>query len=305
MSYNAYVNNKKQKQEFKNMPKLKMKFEKDDHRIDVNTYASALSALSIIATEVNYETHKDSDIQLNVVAQEEGSFESVIEFVCLAGPIITELGKPIIDVLRIIIELYKLKQISHEADFTKTQSVDADQSQIIMQNGNNGPIVNNVTLNIFNNNQTVQDAVSSTFKRLDRDDAVSGFKMSADEEEVFFSKGEFGKMSEKMTIEPEPQEEETKSVTLIVVKPVLKKSSNKWSFFMSGSEINADIKDEAFLNDVESGKYSFTAGDRLMVELLIKNEYSQQYKIYLPKHYSIIKVKSHMTAEDAVQMEML
>lgn len=42
-----------------------------------------------------------------------------------------------------------------------------------------------------------------------------------------------------------------------------------------------------------------------MVELLIQKEYSEQYLMYIPKKYSILKVKSHITGDEAIQMDML
>lgn len=54
-----------------------------------------------------------------------------------------------------------------------------------------------------------------------------------------------------------------------------------------------------------NGECSFTSGDRLMVQLLIKKEYNQQYRMYMPRGYSILKVKSHITGDEAVQMDML
>ncbi len=286
------------------MPNLVMKFNKDDHQIDVDTYISVLGSLSIIAKEVNYEKNNNSDIQLNIVAQKEGSFESVIEFACIAAPLLIQSLPTIVDIVNTVIELYKIKQVSNNIDPTKTQYMEDNRVQFFNNSGQGILTVNNNTYNIYNNNQTVQDAMASSFNKINKDKTVTGFKMSSDEEEVNFDKDEFTAMSKKITIEPQDSEEQTKAATLVVVKPILEKNHGKWSFYLNGALINADIKDNLFLDEVENGERSFRAGDRLMVELQIKSDYNDIYKIYIPKSYTILRVKSHLTATEAVRLDM-
>ena len=279
------------------MPNLVMKFNKDDHQIDVDTYISVLGSLSIIAKEVNYEKNNNSDIQLNIVAQKEGSFESVIEFACIAAPLLIQSLPTIVDIVNTVIELYKIKQVSNNIDPTKTQYMEDNRVQFFNNSGQGILTVNNNTYNIYNNNQTVQDAMASSFNKINKDKTVTGFKMSSDEEEVTA-------MSKKITSEPQDSEEQTKAATLVVVKPILEKNHGKWSFYLNGALINADIKDNLFLDEVENGERSFRAGDRLMVELQIKSDYNDIYKIYIPKSYTILRVKSHLTATEAVRLDM-
>lgn len=286
------------------MPNLVMKFNKDDHQIDVDTYISVLGSLSIIAKEVNYEKNNNSDIQLNIVAQKEGSFESVIEFACIAAPLLIQSLPTIVDIVNTVIELYKIKQVSNNIDPTKTQYMEDNRVQFFNNSEQGILTVNNNTYNIYNNNQTVQDAMASSFNKINKDKTVTGFKMSSDEEEVNFDKDEFTAMSKKITIEPQDSEEQTKAATLVVVKPILEKNHGKWSFYLNGALINADIKDNLFLDEVENGERSFRAGDRLMVELQIKSDYNDIYKIYIPKSYTILRVKSHLTATEAVRLDM-
>jgi len=287
------------------MPNLVMKFNKDDHQIDVDTYISVLGSLSIIAKEDNYDKNNTSDIQLNIVAQKEGSFESVIEFACIAAPLLVQSLPIIVDIVNTVIELYKIKRVSNKIDPTKTQYMEDNRVQFFNNSGQGILIVNNNTYNIYNNNQTVQDAMASSFNKINKDETITGFKMSSDEEEVNFNKDEFTAMSKKITIEPQDSEEQTKAATLVVVKPILKKSHDKWSFYLNGVPINADIRDGSFLDEVENGERSFRAGDRLMVELQIKSDYNDIYKIYIPKSYTILKVKNHLTATEVVQLDML
>jgi len=286
------------------MPTLVMKFNKDDHQIDVDTYVSVLGALSIIAKEVNYRKNSNSDIQLNIVAHKEGSFDSVIEFVCVTAPLLIQYTPMVIDIINTIIELYKIKRLSDQIDPTKTQSIEDNKVQLFNNNGEGILVVNNVTNNIYNNNQSVHDAMASSFSKINEDETITGFRMSSKDEDVNFDRSEFSAMAKKVTIEPQEAEDQVKAATLVIVKPILEKSHNKWTFYLSGNSINADIKDETFLNEVEKGERSFRSGDRLMVELQIRSEYNDVYKVFIPKSYTILKVKNHLTADEAVQMNM-
>ncbi len=59
-------------------------------------------------------------------------------------------------------------------------------------------------------------------------------------------------------------------------------------------KIQADIQDSDFLDAVASGKCSFTAGDRLMVEPCIQNKYDEQFRMYIPKEVILyLKSKSY------------
>ena len=101
------------------MPNITVKFKKGGHDIDVDTYIGTLRSLSVIAKEVNYKNNNRSDIQLNIVAQKEGSFEAVIEFVSTAGPIAVQAAPEILSIINTIIELYKIKKTLRDTDMPK------------------------------------------------------------------------------------------------------------------------------------------------------------------------------------------
>lgn len=286
------------------MPSITVDFKKSSHDIDVDTYIATLRSLSIIAKEVNYKINNRSDIQLNLVAQKEGSFEAVIEFMCTASPIAIQTAQEILSTINTIIELYKIKKTLR----------DTSDAKVIQQEGNKVQVINNFgtmyvdqsTYNIYTENQTVQDALASTVSKVSKDDSVDGLVFSSSSDDsVEIDRSEFEPLSRKMTVQSKDAEDEVVPATLVIVKPVLDKSNNKWTFFKGTEKIQADIQDSDFLDTVVSRKCSFTAGDRLMVELRVCNKYDEQLRIYIPKKYSVIKVKNHITGDEAVQMDML
>lgn len=286
------------------MPSITVDFKKSSHDIDVDTYIATLRSLSIIAKEVNYKINNRSDIQLKVVAQKEGSFEAVIEFICTAGPIAIQAAPEILSTINTIIELYKIKKTLRDTSDAKVIQQEDNKVQVINNYG--AMTVNQPTYNIYIENQTVQDALAGTFSKTSKDDSVDGLVFnSSSSNSVEIDRSEFEPLSRKMTVQSKEVEDEITSATLVVVKPVLDSSNNKWTFFRGTEKIQADIQDEDFLDAVANGKCSFTAGDRLMVELRIQNRYDEQFRMYIPKKYSVIKVKDHITGDEAVQMGML
>lgn len=286
---------------------LKLDFKKPSHEIDIETYIATLRSLSVIAKEVNYKVHQSSDVQLRVVAQKEGSFESIIEFLQVGAPIVIAHLPSIVDTINIVIELYKLKKII--GDISNAQTEDVGDDRVKVSNSNmamdNSVIVNNTTYNIYSNNQTVQDAMAGTFKKATEDESLEAIELSSSDMEVDFSRESFKDLSKKIAIEYEPLENEVKPVTLVVVKPILEKSKNKWTFIKDGYTIQADIDDQDFLDDVVNRVHSFAAGDRLMVELLTRNEYNKQLLINMPKSYTVLKVKNYVSGDEATQMKMI
>jgi hypothetical protein len=300
--YNQNINIIKTKKG--NMPSITVDFKKSSHDIDVDTYIATLRSLSIIAKEVNYKINNRTDIQLNIVAQKEGSFEAVVEFICTAGPIAIQTTQEILSTINTIIELYKIKKTLRDTSDAKVVQQEDNKVQVINNFGS--MIVNQPTYVIYNENQTVQDALASTFSKTSKDDSVDGLVFnSSSNDSVEVDRSEFEPLSRKMTVQSKDAEDEVVPATLVVVKPVLDKSNNKWTFFKGTEKIQADIQDSDFLDAVANGKCSFTAGDRLMVELRIQNRYDEQFRMYIPKKYSVLKVKDHITGDEAVQMDML
>ena len=302
MCYNQNINIIKTKKG--NMPSITVDFKKSSHDIDVDTYIATLRSLSIIAKEVNYKINNRSDIQLNLVAQKEGSFEAVIEFMCTAGPIAIQTAQEILSTINTIIELYKIKKTLRDTSDAKVIQKEGNKVQVINNFGT--MYVDQSTYNIYTENQTVQDALASTVSKVSKDDSVDGLVFSSSSDDsVEIDRSEFEPLSRKMTVQSKDAEDEVVPATLVIVKPVLDKSNNKWTFFKGTEKIQADIQDSDFLDTVVSRKCSFTAGDRLMVELRVCNKYDEQLRIYIPKKYSVIKVKNHITGDEAVQMDML
>lgn len=296
-------NNKNKKET--NMSSLTIKLNKADHQVDVDTYINTLRSLSVIAKEVNYKINGSANLSINVVAEKPGSFECVVEFVNTYGPLIATIAPEIINITQVLIELYKLKKKASEIDFSKTQAIDDHSVQLCNNVGNGVMVVNNNTYNIFTGNQSVQDALSGTFSKIEKDQSVEGISFKDNEgDEVAFKREQFSSLAKKTTIQSQDSEYDVKPATLVVIKPVLDESQNKWTFLMNGFQIQADIKDLEFLAGVVNGEYRFGTGDRLMVELLIESEFHKKYKTFVPKKYSIVKVKSHITADEAEQMNL-
>jgi len=287
------------------MSNLKMSFKKSDHNVGVDTYIGALRSLSIVASEINDQTNKTGKLKMNVVAERPGSFESIVEFALTAGPIMVQVAPSMLELISIAIELYKMKRHASEIDRSKTVKIDDDHVQLNNNNGGGIMVVQNITYKMFNENQTVQDALAGTFTKMSDDETVEGFTLESDKDSVTVGREEFTEMSRKIRIEPKDQSSETVSATLIIIKPILEKSDNKWTFLYGDVPINARIADEEFLDDVVNAKHSFTTGDRLIVEMQIEKEYDERLRHHMPKSHTVLRVKDHLTADEAEQISLL
>ena len=69
-----------QNMETQNKHDFKIKFEKTEHAINVDTYIQSLSALSVLLKEVNYQVdNSNPEVTINVVAEESGSFDVLLQ----------------------------------------------------------------------------------------------------------------------------------------------------------------------------------------------------------------------------------
>ena len=84
-----------------------------------------------------------------------------------------------------------------------------------------------------------------------------------------------------------------------VVKPSFNRKL-KWNVLYQGIPISVNVKDERFLDRVQSGE-KFARGDVLVVALRIEQVLDKQLRTYVNKKYEIVEVKQHIPFEPDLQ----
>lgn len=285
---------------------VKIKFDGQTHQVNAQVFISTLINFSEVVKEINRELGSHKSIEIKIVATAEGSFDAHLvlqavdgvqqlftrDNVNLLSSIVTVIGG--IYGLRKWLSTRTVKEVAAQGD--SVQITDMDGSNII---------VNGDVYNIYNNNQTVNDAVSNSFASLQDDPSITALEIS-DESDVLFraEQNEFNELATKIVIEDENTKKITTAASLTINKVVFEGPSRKWEFIYMGNRIAANISDEDFYKQIDEGE-SFAKGDQLQVNLEITQAYDESLKAYLNKSYTVVKVIKHIPRDTPEQLDMI
>jgi hypothetical protein len=282
---------------------FRIKFEKDQHSINAETYVQSLISLSTIIREVNYQSGNAPAVAVNVLAQDAGSFDVALELVEVIRnnhSLIVNGVAVLSGIVTTVVGVIQLKQHFSKADDTKTE-INGDQVNIKDTNGDVIFQTNNITYNLYKNNQAVNDAVSSQFQAVANDEEMEAVTITAGDSVVRLEKEDFETLAEKRIIEVEDTEEVTVPAQLTISKLVLDNSERKWEFVYQGTKVSAKIDDDSFWKKVFAGEVSFANGDILVGDLKIIREYDSVLGAYLNKDYSVLNVRQHLPRTNRTQ----
>jgi len=282
---------------------FRIKFEKERPSINADTYVQSLVSLSTIIREVNYQIGTGPAVAVNVLAQEPGSFDVALELI----EVIKDNHELIIGgvsglatIVGTVVGIIQLKKSSKTADYSKTE-INGDQVNIKDTNGDVIFQTNNITYNLYRNNQAVNDAVSNQFQAVNKDEEMEAVTITAGNNNVTFAKDDFDILSEKIIIEVEDKEEVVVPAQLTISKVVLDNADRKWEFVYQGTKVAARIADEAFWGKILAGEISFANGDVLVGDLIIIREYDTTLGAYLNKDYKVSNVRQHLPRTNRTQ----
>ena len=284
---------------------FKIKFEKNQHSINADTYVQSLISLSTIIREVNYQK-QGAPVEMNVVAEEAGSFEVALELVEVMKenwPLISGGSIFLAGVVSVAVDILDLKKHLAKADETKTE-IHGDQVNIKDSNGDVVFQTNNVTYNLYMNNQAINDAVSNQFKAVADDEEMDAVTVVANDRTVTFSRDDFQNMSKKRIVAVDDKEEIIVPAQLTISKLVLDNQDRKWEFVYQGRKIHAKVVDEQFWNKIFSGQIRFANGDVLIADLRIVRDYDQTLGAYLDSDYYVQDIRQHLPRSNHDQLSL-
>lgn len=286
--------------EIENKYNFRIKFEKEEHSLNTDTYVQSLLSLSTIIREINYQIGTGPAVAVNVLTQEPGSFDVGLELfinehsnvIAAAGTLSTIVGTTI--------ALIQLKLAISKTDNAQVD-VEGDKVRIKDAEGNVVFETNKFTYEIYDKNQAVNDAVSTQFQAVNKDEEVQAIKISDEGSYAVIQKEDFEKLAERRIIEVKDTEEDTVPASLKISKLVLDNPDRKWEFVWQGSKIAAKIADESFWAKIIAGEIRFANGDVLIADLNIFREYDHTLDVYLNKDYQVTNIRQHLPRANSSQ----
>ncbi len=279
-----------------NKYQFSVKYQKEQHSINAETYVQSLISLTTILREINYQIGDNEGVGVNVLAQEPGSFDVTLEIIKLVNQN-TSLIKVGVEVLAglvtITLGVIELKKYFAKADNTKTV-IEGDQVNIKDSNGDIIFQTNKSTYNIFMYNQAVNDAVSDQFESVSKDLEMEAISISTDHKTITVEREDFALLSQKRVVEVGETDTVEVAAQVTISKLVLDNPDRKWEFVYNGSKVSGKIVDKNFWEKIINGDVSFSNGDVLVGDLIIEREYDTSLGVYLNKDYSLSNIRQHL-----------
>ncbi len=273
---------------------VKVKFDGQDHQVDIDTFTQVLLNYSTVIQAAASEAGTQGNIKVAICAIESGSLDVLVSIASsgLGGlfDFIVDNKETIGTVVALAGGLYQFKKdLAGKGKIVETEEVGGDQIVAVTEKGD--VTVNKPVYNIYVNHPEATDAIDSTFSRLEEFPEIEGLEFSVKGRTEFRAEhDEFSAIAESYNHEPDNVSHIIEdNAVLTVIKPFLGPSrTRKWEFYYKGGKISAVIVDEAFLGRI--AEYSFTVGTKMIVDLDIERIYRADIDVDLNKSYKIIAV---------------
>jgi len=257
------------------------------HSVDAYTFANALIAIADTARSVNAVLYPGEDIEIILDGTEPGSFRARLRRIQKGAPGFFSRGAETL--FWTAVGLVFLDPLLSPPPRV---SISVNTQEVVIEDGDKTIIVPRYTYDAMANlrkSPDVQANVASAFKAMEGDSSLRDFGLAPDTTPkaappVFtIPQEDFSGAVTRLAIPPEiiektrPREEKAR---VLILKAWLNHSSKKWSFEWNGVPISAPVKDDAFLNTLDSGENRLGAGDALDVVLTFKQNFVESLGVY-------------------------
>lgn len=288
--------------------RFKVQYDGELQEINALTFINSMRNITDIIEEINNEinntTPSDKHLEIRIKAVEKGSFIVDMELLHTTGAILLGLvaNDHIPTILNILTQLFNLRKILKSDKIENPKLINNYTSEVTTKDGNT-VIVNNGTINLYNNNTRVNKSISDNFKALEADENISGFKLiGEDRKELFETKREeFPDLTKSYYEEDKKNRIKEEVARLNIIKAAF--DGSLWKFIYLGTKISAKITDDKFLNRINNNE-KFSKGDVLDVDLKIQQIYDSNFKTYVNKTYEVTRVIKHIIPEEGKQLSI-
>ena len=289
---------------------FKLKFDGDLNEVNASTLGYSLVNMSTLVSEATREVDTVARVEIKVKATGPGSFEvflalhSSLEgiFQALGPEGLAKAGAASLWIIKMVAESLKLRKLLKGEPPAKTEQ-DGDVFQIYASD-NARTTVDKRTYNFYFNHPEANEAAANIFKALQSDKSIERFEMLDRNNTSLFeaTREDFPQMALSTSV-PQPETREIiDNTSVYVVKPSFNRTL-KWDVLYHGMRISVKVRDERFLDRVQSGQ-KFARGDVLVVALRIEQRLDKQLRTYINKKYEILEVKQHVPFEPTVQRDI-
>lgn len=270
--------------------------------VDASTLVEVLGNLSVAIHQVNDDLQTNKSLRVKIRHIQPGCYDIFLGLkeTCL-DPILQGASNPNVvagaTIISVLAGLITIRNFLKGVKPNRVESPDNKNKMIFKGDGTNIK-VDNRTYNIYANDQVVDSALGKTFDALDSDHAIEGLELYDQDRKKLceIERADFAPLALPAPIQDCDTRIKTEEAILTVFKVVFEKGY-KWQFYYQGIKISASIRDESFFKMIDSGA-KFSKGDRMVVDLEIKQMFDKTIQNYINKEYTVIAIRQHILREE-------
>lgn len=279
---------------------LTVRFDGQNHQVDVQTFAYSVLNLATVIKEANKKLG-GRPMQIHVKAPERGSL--IVDLIAIATnnpTLIPDSVEFIANAVEIVGSLYGLHRFLAGKKVKQTKK-QGEGIVIDLDDGSTMQIAENI-YNIYVGTPAIQNGIAENFSALNEDPAVSRFQVTTKNhgEIIDVPREEYPRLAIKQHFETENTRTIIESANLYIYKVVFDKTDRKWEFYYNGNRVSAGISDEDFYRRIDIGE-AFSKGDQLKVDLQITQVFEESIGIHVNQSYQVLKVHEHIKRSDPPQ----
>lgn len=273
---------------------LTVKFDGQNHQIDVQTFAYSVLNFATVIKETNKKL--DSGIvDIHIKAPERGSvIVQLLTTVTQNPTLLPHSVSFVADLVETVGGLYALHKFISGRKTKKPEKTDGS-IKIELEDGSHMTVAEKV-YNIYVGTPSISNGISQHFSALNEDPAVSKFEVSRPEGQgklIEVDREDYARLAIKQQFDMENARTITESAHLYVYKVVFDRTDRKWEFYYNGNRISANISDDEFFASIDSGE-AFAKGDQLRVDIQVNQVFDDSVGAYINQSFQVTKVYEHI-----------
>jgi len=271
---------------------LTITYESDGDRADAKAVGAGLLAVQAVIDEFHSACEENEKLLLKARPFAEGSLELPLDLIIFGAAILFQEDPLLQRIWKVISEYFDIKRR------LKGQPIQVKDGNIVIIE--NSPIqVDQITLQCLDPQSTVSRKCSEAFQSIEDDLDIHAIRISysaARRPLIRISREEFPYFHPEMPIDEQNLgQRHVESQEVLIIRQPSFDAELEWRFIWKERKIGAVVECQRFLENVQAGRESFVAGDRLRVDLRRLQEYDPAAKTYVDtKSFTITRVLEHI-----------
>lgn len=277
----------------------------DMEGVDTDTLVNILGNISIAIHQINDDLQSNKSLKIKINHIQPGCYDILlaVKETVLDTLLKQVLTSPTTTASQIVGMLAGLITIRHFLKGEKPNNIEEGRKNTFIINGHGNRLeVDTKTYNVFKEDQVVDTAIGKSFDALSSDDAIKGFEIYDQDRKKLCTveRDSFGYMALASPVPDSDIRIKPEESILTIFKVVFEKGY-KWQFYYQGNKISADIKDEIFYEQIDSGA-KFSKGDKLIADIEIHQVFDKSIQAYINKEYSVVKIKQRIPRDEQINI---